>query len=116
MELDLTRRPPVYRPTHRLMEKTFEPKHRLMAWPSHWPRQQLPNVPLQIVVRRKADRILHVTFFQRHVELRLGKGRVTTEDHLLAPRLLPLDLGQQQFCPTIGGRCRAVASRPNSRL
>ena len=102
MELDLRHHPPGYRPTRRLIEKAFESKHRLVAWPSHWPRQQLPDVPLQIVVRWKADRVLHVTVFQRLVELRLGKGRVTTEDHLLAPRLLPLDLGQQQFFPTVG--------------
>jgi hypothetical protein len=61
----------------------------------------LPNVPLQVVVGGKAERLLHVAFFQRLVELRLGKGRVTTEDYLLAPLLLPLDLWQQQF-PAVG--------------
>src|SRR5271167_2074998 len=103
MELHLRHYPPGYRPTRRLIEKTFESKHRLLAWPSHWPRQQLPNVPLQMVVGGKTDRVLHVAFFQRLVELRLGKGGVTTEDHLLAlRRLLPLDLGQQQFFPAVG--------------
>src|SRR5216683_175774 len=101
MELDFRHYPPRHRPTRRLTEKTFESKHRLLAWPSHWPGQQLPNVPLQVVVGGKADRVIHVAFFQRLVELRLGKGRVTTEDHLLALRLLPLDLGQQQFLPTV---------------
>jgi hypothetical protein len=118
MELDLRHHPPGYRPARRLIEKAFESNTGFVAWPSHWPRQQLSNVPLQIVVRRKAERVLHVTFFQRLVELRLGKGRVTTEDYLLAARLLPLDLGQQQFFPNYRrcGCCRAVASRPNSRL
>jgi hypothetical protein len=69
MELDFRHYPPRHRPTRRLIEKAFESKHRLLAWPSHWPRQQLPNVPLQIVVGGKADRVLHVAFFQRLVEL-----------------------------------------------
>src|ERR1700680_3041172 len=102
MELHLRHYAPGHRPTCRLIEKTFESKHWLLAWPSHWPRQQLPNVPLQVVVGGKADRVLHVAFFQRLVELRLGKGRVTTEDHLLAPLLLPLDLWQQPFLPAVG--------------
>jgi hypothetical protein len=59
LRLALSRHPPGYRPTRRLIEKAFESKHRLLAWPSHWPRQQLPNVPLQMVVGRKADRITY---------------------------------------------------------
>src|SRR5229473_7290703 len=102
MELDLRHHPPGHRPTRCLIEKTFESKHRLLAWPSYWPRQQLPNVPLQAVVGGKADRVLHVPFFQRLVELRLAKRCVAAEDHLLAQRLLPLNLGQQQFLPAVG--------------
>ena len=93
MEFDLRHHPPGYRPTRRLIEKTFESKHWHVAWPSHWPRQQLPNVPLQVVVSGRADRIFHFARFQHLVELRLGKGGVATEGHLLARRLLPLDLG-----------------------
>jgi hypothetical protein len=102
MEFNLRHHSPGYRPTRRLIEKTFESKHWPLAWPSHWPRQQLPNVPLQMVVRRKADRVLHITFFQRLVELRLGKGGVAAEGHFFALRLLSLDLGQQQFFPAVG--------------
>src|SRR5208282_6154548 len=101
MEFDLRHHPPGYRPTRRLIEKAFESKHRLLAWPSHWPRQQLPNVPLQIVVRGKADRVLHVPLFERFVKLRLGKGGVATEGHLFALRLLPVDLRQQKFLPAV---------------
>jgi hypothetical protein len=66
------------------------------AWvfDAHWPLQQLRNLALQIVVGGKADRILRFPLFQRLVDLRLGEGRVGTKDHLLAPPLLPLDLGQ----------------------
>src|SRR5215472_15279720 len=41
MEFDLRHHPPGYRPTRRLIEKSFEPKHGLVARPSHWPGQQL---------------------------------------------------------------------------
>jgi hypothetical protein len=85
-----------------LIEKALEPHHWLVARPSHWPDQQLRNVPLQIVARRKPDRVLHVLFFQRLVQLRLGKGRSGAEDYLLALRLLPLNLGQQQFLLALG--------------
>jgi hypothetical protein len=43
-----------------------------------------------------------VPFFRPLVELRLGKGGVAAEGHLFALRLLPLDLGQQQFLPVVG--------------
>src|SRR5208283_5776414 len=81
--------------------RSSEAKHRLVARPSHWPRQQLRNVPLQIVIGRKADRVLHVPFFEGLVELRLGKGGIAAEDYLLVQRLLALNLGQQQFLPAV---------------
>ena len=102
MELHLRDHPPGHRPTRRLIEKTVEPKHRLVAWPSHRPGQQLHNLPLQIVVSGKANGVLHVPLFERLVDLRLGKGGVAPEGHLFALRLLPLDLGQQQFLPVVG--------------
>jgi len=55
-----------------------------------------------MVVGRKADRVLHVAFFERFVKLRLGKGRIGPEDYLLAQRLLAFNLGQQQFLPAVG--------------
>src|SRR5216683_6394876 len=76
MELDLRHHPPCRLPAGRLVEKAFESKHRLVAWPSHWPRQQLPNVPPQNVVGRKPNRVPHLPLFQGLVELRLGEGRV----------------------------------------
>jgi hypothetical protein len=84
MELDLRHHPPGHRPTRRLIEKAFVPHHRLVARPSHRPGQQLRNLPLQIVVRREANGVLHVTFFQRFVQLWLGKGGIGAKDYLLA--------------------------------
>jgi len=46
--------------------------------------------------------VLHVPLFECFVQLRLGKGRIGPEDYLLALRLLPLDLGQQQSFPAVG--------------
>src|SRR5262249_37414771 len=63
--------------------------------------QQLRNLTLQVVVSRKADRVLCLSLLDRLVDLRLGEGGVTAEGHLLALRLLPVDLGQQQFLPAL---------------
>jgi len=102
MERHLRYHPPDHRPTRRLIEKTLVPDRRLVGGPSHWSCQQLRNVPLQIVVRWKADRVLHVPLFQRLVQLRLGKGRIGAEDYLLAQPLLPFNLRQPQFLPALG--------------
>ena len=71
-----------------------------------------------MVVRGKADRVLHVPLFERFVKLRLGKGGVATEGHLFALRLLPVDLGQQQFSQpsplwTLPGRSLAARQSPS---
>jgi hypothetical protein len=47
-------------------------------------------------------RVLHVPFFQRLIQLRLGKGRIGAEDHLFAQRLLAFNLWQQQSLPARG--------------
>lgn len=39
---------------------------------------------------------------ERVVDLRLGKGRVGTERHALALRLLPLNLRHEQVVPVLG--------------
>ena len=86
-----------------------------------WRRLALPaHVPLQVVVGGKAKGVLNVSRFQRLVQLRLGKGGVAAESHFLALRLLPLDLGQQQFSQpsalwTLPGRSLAARQSP-SRL
>jgi hypothetical protein len=54
------------------------------------------------VVSRKTDGVLHFPLFQRLVGLRLGEGSIGAENYLLARLLLTLDLGQQQFLPTLG--------------
>ncbi len=48
------------------------------------------------------DRVFHRPFFQPLVELRLGKSGVASEGYLFSLRLLPIDLGQQQFLPAVG--------------
>src|ERR1039458_4041971 len=48
------------------------PDHRLVARPSHWPRQQLRDVSLQALVGPDADRALHAPLFQHLVDLRLA--------------------------------------------
>jgi len=102
MELDLRSHAPCLLPTRGLIEKSLVTDHRLVARPSNWPRQRAPDVPLHMVVGRKADRIFHVPFFERFVQLRLGKGRIGPKDYLLAQRLLAFNLGQQQFLPAGG--------------
>src|ERR1039458_5103256 len=77
MELDLRHHPPCRLPAGRLVEKAFEPDHWFVARPSYWPGQQLRNVPLQIVIRGKADRVLHVPLFQRRLASAL-QSRPTT--------------------------------------
>src|ERR1700681_1752705 len=46
-------------PTGRLVEKALVPDHWLVARPSHWPRQQLRNIPLQVLVGRYANGVFH---------------------------------------------------------
>jgi hypothetical protein len=120
MELDLRHHPSHGLPTRGLIEKTLEPNHRLVTRPSHRPRQQLGNVPLQIVVRRKAGRVLHLPLFQHLVQVRLGKGRIGAEDYLPAQPLLAFNLRQQQSSQpsaqwTLPGRSLAARQSP-SRL
>ena len=42
--------PPDLQPSRGLIEKALVPAHRLAALPPHWPLQQLPKVPLQMVI------------------------------------------------------------------
>ena len=57
---------------------------------------------------------------QRLIDLRFGEGGVGTKHHLLAQRLLPLNLRQEKFFPVLGtvhvpGRSFAARQSP-SRL
>src|SRR6266849_4271274 len=88
VELLLRHHPPRPLPTGRLVEKALVPDHWLVARSPHAPRQQLRNVPLQALVGRYSDGILHAPLLQRFLNLGLGKGRVRTESNLLALRLL----------------------------
>ena len=38
----------------------------------------------------------------RLIDLRPGEGRIAAEGHLLTLGLLPVDLGLEQFLPTVG--------------
>ena len=100
--LHLRHHPPRCLPTRCLVKEALVPDHWLVTRSSHWPRQQLRDVPLQAVIGRDANGILHVPLLQRLVDLRLGKGCVGPKHYFLAQLLLPLNLGQQKFCPTLG--------------
>ena len=89
-------------PTGGLVEEPFVLDQRLLARPSYRTRQQFGDVPLQTLVGRDSNSIFHATLFQRLVHLRPGEGRVTPEGDLLPHLLLPLDLWQQEFFPTVG--------------
>ena len=56
----------------------------------------------QVSVGGKADRVLHLPRFVRLIDLRPRESRIAAEGHFFALRLLLLDLGQQQFLPTVG--------------
>src|SRR5882762_2245886 len=99
VELHLRYYSPRHLPTGRLVEKALVPDHGLVARSSHRARQQLRNVPLQVLVGRYADGVLHSPLLQRLVDLRFGKSRVRPESYSLALRPLTLDLRQQQFIP-----------------
>src|ERR1035437_9607913 len=94
MKLHFRHHTPRRLPTGRLIEKALVPDHRLVTRSSHWPRQQLRDVALQAIVGGYANGILHASFLQRLVNLRLGKGRVGTKDYLFAQSLLSLNLRQ----------------------
>jgi hypothetical protein len=49
------------------------------------------GAPTSLQVGRKADRLVRLPLLDRLVALRLGKGRVTAEGHVLALCLLPVD-------------------------
>jgi membrane-associated protease RseP (regulator of RpoE activity) len=53
------------------------------------------DLPLQTLAGRHADRVRHAALFQRAIDLGFGKGGVSTKRHLLALRLLALDLRHQ---------------------
>src|ERR1019366_8590827 len=81
VELHLRHHTPRRIPTGCLIQKALVPHHRLVAWSSYWPRQQLHDVALQAVVGGYADGILHVSPLQRLVNLRLGKGGIGAKHH-----------------------------------
>ena len=62
---------------------------------------QFPSRPLQVLVGRNTDGVLHAPAFQRLVNLWLGEGGVGSKRHFLAQLLLPLDLRQQKFLPAL---------------
>src|SRR5713226_3420161 len=101
VELHLRHHPPRRLTTGRLVEKALVPDHWLVARSPHAPRQQFRNVPLQALVGRYADGILHAPLLQCFIDLRFGKGRVRPESNFLALRLLALDLRQTAIHPSL---------------
>src|SRR2546426_4974814 len=92
VELHLRYYSPRHLPTGRLVEKALVPDHWLVARSADGTRQQLRNVPLQVLVGWYADGVLHSPLLQRLIDLWFGKGRVRPESYLLALRLLTVNL------------------------
>jgi hypothetical protein len=67
--LDLRDHPAGRLPTSSLVEESFVLDQWLLARPSHRTRQKFGNVPLQAVVRRDADGVLHAPLLQRLVRI-----------------------------------------------
>src|SRR2546422_9087983 len=63
MKLHLGHYPTRLPPTGRLVEKTLVVHHRPVARTSYWTREQFFDIPLQILIRGKADGILHPALF-----------------------------------------------------
>src|SRR5450432_1408739 len=102
VELQLRHYSPRHLPTGRLVEKALVPDHWLVARSSRGSRQQLRNVPLQVLVGWYADGVLDAPLLQRLIYLRLGEGGVCSKHHVLAQLLLALNLRQQQLIPVFG--------------
>ena len=64
--------------------------------PSDRARQQFGDVPIQVLVGRNADGVVHTALFEYLVDFGFGKGRVGPH-HFLPVLLLPLDLGQKML-------------------
>jgi hypothetical protein len=71
-------------PTGSLIEKALVPRDGFVAGPTHRARQQFLNVPQQVVVRRKPNRIFHSPLLQRFVDLRFRKRGIGSKRHFLA--------------------------------
>ena len=76
-------------PALRLIGETLVAYQGLAAWPSRRAKHNVFDVPLQALVRRYADRIIHVALLERLIDRRPGERRVRAERHARAPRLLP---------------------------
>src|ERR1035437_9754902 len=70
-------------PTLGLVQKALVLDQRFLAGPAYRARQQFRNVPLQVVVGRNANRVLHASLLQRLISLRLGEGCVSAKDGFL---------------------------------
>src|SRR5665811_1112724 len=93
---------PCRRPTGRPIKKTLVPHNGLMSRTAYWPSEQLCNVPQQAVIGRNPNRVLRSTLFKRFVDVRLGKGRISSEPDFLAQLLQPFDLRYQKLLPAVG--------------
>src|ERR1019366_817557 len=102
VELHLGHHPPWHLPTRRLIQKALVLDQWLDTGPAYRPWQQLRDIPFQVFVGRYADGILYSALLQCFINLWLGEGGIGSKHHFLAQLLLPLNLGQQKFFPTLG--------------
>ena len=102
MMLYLRHHPSGRLPSGCLVQKSLVFDQRFLAGPAHRARHQFGNISFQVVVRRNANSVLHAPLLQRLIDLRFGEGGVGTKHHLLAQRLLPLNLRQEKFFLVLG--------------
>jgi hypothetical protein len=102
MELHLRHHSSCRLPTGCLIEKAFVPHDGFVARLPHRARQQFLDVALQVVIRRKPNRVLHPALFQRFIDLRFGKRSIRPKHYFLTHALLALDFSQKHFVPVLG--------------
>jgi len=84
------------------IEEAFIRHNGPMPWTAYRSSQQFCGISQQAVIGWNPNRVLRSTFFQRFVDVRLGKGRISSEPDFLAQLLQPLDLRQQELLPAVG--------------
>lgn len=89
-------------PTGDLIEKALVPQDGLVAGPPRRARQQFLDVPQQVVVRGRPNRIFHPALLQRFVDLWFGKCGIGPKHSFLTHTLLTLDLGKKYFLLVLG--------------
>jgi hypothetical protein len=105
-------------PTGGLVKKALVPHDGFVTGPPHGARQQFLDVRGRLSFA--GSRIAYFTprFFQRLVDLRLGKRGIGPKNNFLTHTLLTFDLGKKQLLPSPPhyARCPVADSLPDNLL